>query len=86
MVLFDSIFGIVSLCGMCKDTGIPDVGCSQLPDFLQSLRSEVIHFPASVFGQASVARASRVTVAEQTGEYLVDDYFFCCVHTSISLL
>ena len=84
MIRTDAVTAIVGLCGMFDDTGVPDVGSTQILDFAQRLGCEVRQLAAAVLFHSTVLLATGIVIPEQAGKNLIDNYFFVRTHTIIS--
>ena len=75
------VTAIIRLRGMLYDTGIPNMGGSQLLYFIECLGCKVCHFTASVFRYVPVIDAVIMIVTKQARKHLIDNHFFIFPHS-----
>ena len=75
MVFSDSEAGVIGLCGVFQQTGVPDVGNAQRLDFLQSRRGDVHKASATVLLFRATPQKGFRGISEQSGQKLIKDNF-----------
>ena len=76
MLAGNTILAIVGLRSMANNTRIPHMTDTHGSNVLQHLGGEVCQLTTTVFGNRAVHLAGDVTIAEKTGKYLINNYFF----------
>ena len=76
VIFLDMEKGIIRAGSVFDDAGVPDVGNTQFLDACQSLRGEEGKLSYPVINNSPVVHEAGIQVAEPSGKYLVDDYFF----------
>ena len=82
MLAWNAKLAIVGLSSMADNSGIPHMAYSHLGYVLQHFWRKVCQFSTTVFGNRAVNLAGNVTIAEQTREYLINNYL---IHNSYTL-
>ena len=86
MVRPDVVASVIRLCGVLNEAGVPHVCGAQVAYFPQGFGREVRHLATPVGADIAAGLAAVVPIAEEAGEYLVDNYFLVFFHDSVSIV
>ena len=73
----DAVGAVIGLGGMFDDSGIPQVGHSELANRSQHFVVDVVEFPHSVLVYGAVVDVAAACVGEKAGQELINDDFIC---------
>ena len=74
MLTGNAVLAVVRLRGVTDDARVPNMAHAHFPDFLQGRGREVVQFSTSILFYRTILLASSVTIAVETGEYLINYY------------
>ena len=70
-----AVVGIVGLSGMTDDSRLPHMRHTKLLDSLQTILINISEFSTTIFGNRAVLYTRRITIAEKSSKYLINNYF-----------